>query len=191
MRILTSSCIVSVLAAMGCYSSADHIGGDGSGTPDVAPEVSPDTITPDVPPDLVPPDVVPPDVPPDPWIDPDPDASPDVWPDVPPDVADAEAPPGGIVGDGCSGWYDCTGMPSSSADCWFDIMGFARFPGGYCSASCGSDWECGLEGECVDVVFITMCLRTCDYEEDCRTSEGYSCMELPFVGGGPYCLPTG
>ena len=159
--------------------------------PDAYPDSIPPYVGPDVVPPDVPPDYVPPDVAPDPWIDPDPDPPPDVWPDMPPDVVDVDVAPGGIVGDGCSSWRDCTGMPTTSADCWFDIMGFARFPGGYCSAYCSSDRECGLEGECVDVIFITLCLRTCDYDEDCRTSEGYACMELPFVGGGPYCLPTG
>ncbi len=194
MRIPILLCIAGVLAA-GCYSSDDLIGGDGSVTPDAAPDAHPDTVVPDVPADPVPPDVgpdiVPPDVAPDPWVDPDPDPPPDPWPDVPPDVVDAEVPPGGIVGDGCSSWRDCTGMPSSGADCWFDIMGVARFPGGYCTATCGAEWECGPEGDCVDAMFVTLCLRNCTTDGDCRTVEGYSCMDLPFVGGGPYCLPLG
>lgn len=186
-----ASCMAVALAALlaaGCYSSRDDLtGGDTRDAPDVPPEITPDTPWPDVPPD------VPPDVYPDtPWPDVPPDIPPDEpWPDVPPDPTEPDAPPGGIVGDACSSWYECRGMPTPEADCWWDIMGYLRFPGGYCSAYCSSDWECGTEGDCVDLMFITMCLRTCDYIEDCRESEGYDCMDLPFVGGGPYCLPTG
>jgi len=190
----TCLCIVSLLAA-GCYSSDDLIGGDGSTTPDAAPDVPAETVPPDaipdpVPPDMVP-DVVPPDAVPDPPMDPPPDPTTDPWPDVPPDVVDVDVPPGGIVGDACSSWRDCSGMPTSSADCWFDIMGVARFPGGYCTASCTADRECGIEGECVDVMFITLCLRTCVDDGDCRADEGYRCMEIPFVPSGLYCLPLG
>jgi hypothetical protein len=43
----------------------------------------------------------------------------------------------------------------------------------------------------VDLSFVSLCLRTCEGDGDCRSSEGYACMEMPWVGGGPYCLPTG
>jgi len=195
MRITTSLAtyaLASVLA-YGCYSSSDQLsGGDGVDAPDAPVDTVYDVPYPDLPSDPPGPDVVtdspwpdtPEDVPADtPW--------PDVPWDVPPDPADPDVMPGGIVGDGCSSWYDCTGMPTPGAECWTDIMGFLSFPGGYCSANCSSSWECGTLGECVDLSFISLCLRTCDYVEDCRETEGYDCMDMPFVGGGPFCLPTG
>jgi hypothetical protein len=43
----------------------------------------------------------------------------------------------------------------------------------------------------VDVMLEQLCLRLCTDPDECRTAEGYDCMELPFFGGGPYCLPSG
>lgn len=175
------------LVMTGCYSSSDTITGRDT---TVTPDAPPDTTPPDATPDTTPPDVVPDAIPPDV----SPDSPPDIHPDPPPEVVDADvvdAPPAGIVGDACSSRRDCSGMPTSSADCWHDIMGFLSFPGGYCSADCYADWECGPEGECVDLSFISLCLRTCEYVEDCRESDGYDCYDMPWVGGGPYCLPTG
>jgi hypothetical protein len=145
MRTLAASIGLAAVAmlASGCYSSSDKLTSDGRDTPDAPPDADADTDVPwpDVPPDTVwpdvPPDTVWPDVPPD--VDPDP-PWPDVPPDVPPDPTDPDVPPGGIVGDACTSWSDCTGMPSPSADCWWDILGYLRFPGGYCSADCYADW---------------------------------------------------
>jgi hypothetical protein len=70
-------------------------------------------------------------------------------------------------------------------------MGYILFPGGYCSAVCTSDPECGPLGDCVNVMDLgRYCLRRCTWtSEECRTAEGYECSLL--VGGPdqPYCVP--
>jgi len=147
---------------------------------DVPPDAIPDP-TPDVVPDSTP-DIVSPDVTPDST----PDPTPDVTPDVVPDTTSA-----GYVGDPCSSPTSCTQVPGSGRACLTDLFGMISFPGGYCSADCTSDTDCGTIGDCVDFYgYGSYCLRPCTAPSDCRTSEGYSCSPIP---GGPttptYCLP--
>jgi hypothetical protein len=150
----------------------------------------------DAPPDSVPPtDSVDPG-----WSDTTPDTTPDgpdVAPEVPPDDVfeeiEPDEPGSGIVGDPCSGPGDCTGIPGGTVECVEEIdlsmigMGSRTLPGGYCSSSCTSDGDCGGSASCVNMVVRQMCLKPCTSDGDCRTTEGYSCQTLPYVGG-EYCM---
>jgi len=112
----------------------------------------------------------------------------DVRPDVPPDGP----PPAGNVGDACSTPEDCSGIPAANKQCLTQIGSFVTFEGGYCSASCTSDPECGTDGKCVNIILASYCLKACDSPTDCRTTENYTCGELPsFLGiPGTFCLPA-
>jgi hypothetical protein len=128
------------------------------------------------------------DVIPDPTTEP-PEDMPDSTTDTPPD-GDCTAM--GTTGAACTMASDCCGVPVGY-DCMTDLFsGYITFPGGYCSSqACTSNADCGPDAECLDVMgFIQFCLRTCTDSSECRESEGYSCSELPYIGGGPYCIPT-
>jgi hypothetical protein len=92
------------------------------------------------------------------------------------------------VGQGCIEDRDCSGIPSPERTCLTDLMGFT-FPGGYCSARCTSSEDCGPGATCVDIMVEQLCFKDCRGDDDCRVDEGYACMEMPYIGGGPYCLP--
>lgn len=94
----------------------------------------------------------------------------------------------GAVGDACIDSYDCSLIPSGARTCITELFGFG-FPGGYCSADCMYSSECGPGAACVDLYFSMMCFKDCIGDDECRMDEGYVCAEMPFVGGGPYCLP--
>ncbi len=181
---------LSLMAFTGCYSTVEMYGGDAGSDTSV-----PDTTIPDTWPDT-------------PWYDTWSDTPwydtgwYDTWSDTPwydtwydtgwhDTLTEEDVPPVGGLGDGCTGDWECGAVPSPMSYCAMDLLGFLSFPGGYCTASCSSDTECGPEGTCVDVWFDSLCLLDCDFSEDCRLDEGYDCMDLPFFGGGPYCLPTG
>lgn len=71
------------------------------------------------------------------------------------------------------------------------------FPGGYCSAQCGNNNECGADGECPvgeslkDFIGIPLlspqalanfvpshCYQPCSSNADCREGEGYRCATI-------------
>jgi hypothetical protein len=116
--------------------------------------------------------------------------------EVPPDLSDVTETTGddgggggGVVGDPCYSATQCGGVPGAGVTCLTSIMGYITFPGGYCSAVCTSDADCGPEGACVNLSDLgRYCLKRCTSGADCRTSEGYDCV---VVTGAPgtYCLP--
>lgn len=95
----------------------------------------------------------------------------------------------GSTGAACTMASDCTML--ASAMCMTDIAGFYSFPGGYCTASCTMDSDCGAGGGCLTVPLVGgYCVKSCTLPTDCRTGEGYTCMAPPIGGtGGMYCLP--
>jgi hypothetical protein len=117
--------------------------------------------------------------------------------DVPPDTSDdpmpefvPDPPPMGMVGAACTAPSDCMGVPSPERECVTDFYGYVDLPGGYCSAVCTSDSDCGPLGACVDFYgSASYCMRECSEPYECRVAEGYSCSELPGGLGGPYCIP--
>lgn len=115
----------------------------------------------------------------------------DVPTETPVDTPTEEWVPGeGFVGDSCDNVDDCQGYPAVAKECLPDIMGYIDLPGGYCSAVCTSPAECGPDADCVDIYVASYCLKTCNEAEDCRTDEGYTCDMLPYIGTGPYCIPS-
>ena len=96
----------------------------------------------------------------------------------------------GSTGSSCSSADDCVLVPSPERVCLTDFAGMA-LPGGYCTAYCGSTADCGPGGECVDVMFESLCLQSCDSDTACRSDEGYICNPLPFdPSGQTYCIPA-
>jgi hypothetical protein len=123
------------------------------------------------------------------------DAIPDPTTEPPEDTPTEGTPdytPGdALVGDPCTVVDDCAGIPSSAVNCMTDIMGMIEFPGGYCSADCTTDDDCGEGATCYSAGgFLTLCLKDCTSDSDCRESEGYGCDEIPYLGGGPFCIPA-
>lgn len=126
------------------------------------------------------------------------DGIPDPSTEPPEEVVEDGTPDGttgdGRVGDACTAPTDCGGIPSSAPNCLTDIMGYVEFPGGYCSADCTSDDDCGDtdEGTCINAYIMTLCLKNCSEASECRESEGYTCGTLPDILGipGTFCLPA-
>jgi len=138
------------------------------------------------------------DTAPDPATDPGTDTAVDTAVDTGTDTAVDTAPdgplpdgsPSGGVGDPCGSSADCMGVGSPGRFCLTDVAGYIYFPGGYCSAACASDGECGPDGDCVDFYsYGSYCLRSCAGSPDCRTAEGYFCSTIPGGDPGTYCLP--
>jgi len=100
-------------------------------------------------------------------------------------------PTPGDLGDPCTNAGDCTELPGESRFCATEVpmgpAGTVTFPGGYCSMGCRTDVGCGEGGYCLGDPMSGdgMCFKLCDSEDDCRTSEGYSCTSLP----GPTTTP--
>jgi hypothetical protein len=125
------------------------------------------------------------------------DGIPDPSTEPPEEVIEDARPEGmgdGRVGEACEANTDCGGIPSSAPNCMTDIMGYVEFPGGYCSADCTSDSDCGDtdEGTCINAYIMTLCLKNCTESSQCRTDEDYECGELPSILGieGTFCLPA-
>jgi len=96
---------------------------------------------------------------------------------------------GGVVGDACYSATQCGGVPGAGVTCLTSIMGYITFPGGYCSAVCTSDMDCGTGGACVNLNDLgRYCLKRCTSAGDCRTSESYGC-DVVTGAPGTYCIP--
>lgn len=166
---------------------------------DAAPETS-DVMEVDVSPDL------PPDMPLDePSADPmledsamedivlDPDVLDTTPEEEPPiDLVEEEYGVYGVVGDPCSAYEECLGVPTEARSC-FNFLGPIAMPGGYCSAICLDNEECGFIGRCVYIIFLAamkVCLKLCETDADCRADEGYSCQNIPLSANpNKFCMP--
>ena len=146
--------------------------GGGEGTPPAMP-------TPDPPADPTPTPSPDPEPQPEPDPDPQPEPEPDPQPEPEPDPDPGPAPnpdpepqpqpdPGpnqARLGAACANDRDCDG-----GRC------FDAFPGGYCSWYCENSVDCGPGGGCWNVGEArSVCLRTCDRDDQCRVDEGYTC----------------
>jgi hypothetical protein len=74
--------------------------------------------------------------------------------------------------------------------CATDSQGF---PGGYCTAICTNNNECGADGLCVDEdpndpANALVCLRRCAGTGMSTCRSGYTC--LPLTMGGGVCYPS-
>ena len=93
-----------------------------------------------------------------------------------------------VVGDACSTIEHCSCVPSILPNCMTELATFGTFPGGYCSATCVIDFDCGDGADCINLGMLHFCLRACVDDYGCRYNEGYTCREVS-EGGKAYCLP--
>lgn len=97
--------------------------------------------------------------------------------------------PLGAVGQGCTKGSDCTGV--ASPRCWTsninDEPGNLPTLGGYCTANCVNDSDCGAYGTCQDVLGQRFCLGRCSGAGGCRVPD-YACFVLSATSG--YCFPA-
>ncbi len=61
------------------------------------------------------------------------------------------------------------------------------FPGGYCTGECSASEPCGDPGVCPSGGGMSGCMRACETNDDCRSSEGYTCQAF---GGPRFCAPS-
>ncbi|HVZ32693.1 MAG TPA: hypothetical protein VG963_09725 [Polyangiaceae bacterium] len=120
------------------------------------------------------------------------------------------------VGAECTSNSDCKGK--GTIMCYNNFLG-TDYPGGYCSAACMADDECGTNGACPVAQLNTLplvgtfvagllpenCLLKCDKSQSSACRTGYNCQSLDdalgaaasLIGGflpanltsQPYCLP--
>jgi hypothetical protein len=76
---------------------------------------------------------------------------------------------------------ECTTEGAGQAFCLTEDA--AGWPGGYCSATCSSDTDCGVDGICQDGA----CVLSCASNADCRA--GYTCQNF-FASGPQVCAPA-
>lgn len=100
-----------------------------------------------------------------------------------PDSSMMSGLPDDTAGKSCSTSADCGG-----ATCATSVLGTmlgaqpVSAPGGYCTASCMNDGECGAGGAClVGLDLMGSCFATCDAADDCR--DGYVCAAGIELGG--------
>lgn len=94
----------------------------------------------------------------------------------------------GALGAACSTVMDCGKVPKDAV-CFREYLlnspVLQRTPGGYCSAYCDRDADCGADGRCVDLVFAgKACFARCDKSGICRA--GYACLIADGI-----CAPAG
>lgn len=85
----------------------------------------------------------------------------------------------GVGNDGVIVGGDC----SVSRECDVDsrCLTGEDFPGGYCAKSCTSDDQCPEGSACV-AELGGVCLVSCTSAAECRSEEGYDCVERPARG---------
>jgi hypothetical protein len=100
--------------------------------------------------------------------------------------ADAGEPAAPNLGAPCASASDCVAQAQSV--CWTG----SYFAGGYCTAGCATDADCGPGGVCVRDLFegpggnpVAQCLEGCSTTRPCRS--GYVC---DTTGGVSRCLPN-
>lgn len=173
------TCLALILALGLGACSDDNGGSEDIGQDETTTDLVQDEVTSDVP-------EISPDLPTEPDVVEDPTPDPDAL-----DTPAEEVPPGdGAVGDPCTSVADCGDYPATARQCMTDISGFIEFPGGYCTATCTSEAECGDGADCVSIIIADFCLKLCDNSSDCRVAENYECAEIPLIGDGTtYCIP--
>jgi hypothetical protein len=72
------------------------------------------------------------------------------------------------IGSRCTSSGQCGTNP-------FDCL--VTYPGGYCERPCTTDGDCPQDAVCDPTPHA--CRRKCKTPDDCRTSEGYTCLTAP------------
>lgn len=108
-------------------------------------------------------------------------------------ATDMYRPPGSL-GFPCAAPTDC--HVGASPACWMqqilDLPGNLPTPGGYCTANCTTDADCGGQGTCTQVATVNgsavlSCLASCSNANTCRHPD-YACWVLSNTTG--YCWPS-
>ena len=93
------------------------------------------------------------------------------------DLTTGQCTTSGFVGTSCTGSTAC--LQGADPRCLSNNRGF---PSGYCSSTCSTDSDCGLNSVCVagmeyqtDTAPLRLCAQTCASNSDCRT--GYNCVQ--------------
>jgi hypothetical protein len=88
-------------------------------------------------------------------------------------------PGGGATGQACTANTECTANHHDPL--CLDVVNFPQFPGGYCSAFCSdSAQDCSAGDVCYAGLGVSkhgVCLHACTTDSDCRTAEGYACVD--------------
>ena len=97
------------------------------------------------------------------------------------------------IGADCESASDCTGVTNPYRVCLTGeaTSDLGHWVGGYCSANCSLDLDCGPGAACADYDGGN-CLKLCTEHDECREREGpspYLCKEYPDFGPAMYCLP--
>jgi hypothetical protein len=91
-----------------------------------------------------------------------------------------------VIGKTCAVKEDC----ASTLTCVIS----SSFIGGYCSNSCSDDSFCPDGSWCAPKALAgtsqSMCAKSCTIDADCRTAEGYSCVEINPEPSKKGCLPA-
>lgn len=96
--------------------------------------------------------------------------------------------PTSVTGDACNSAEQCESLGEQSV-CLPDGV---PFEGGYCTASCEVDADCGADARCLldFYSFTTLCMASCEDATDCR--DGYPCIEWdlsPDTADDRVCFP--
>ena len=104
----------------------------------------------------------------------------------------------------CSNNADCTG---TGARCLTSVLS-VPIPGGYCTATCKTDSQCGANAACPFAAMVelarnflpdagitdslSVCMKKCTSASDCRS--GYACNAMPSIPLAPaikgkFCMP--
>ncbi|MDJ0761642.1 MAG: hypothetical protein QNJ97_01530 [Myxococcota bacterium] len=101
----------------------------------------------------------------------------------------------GHFGAPCETDVDCEGYSDRHRCLQKNILGIINLPGGYCTACCDKAGEwCAPGIHCIglDEVYL-ICAATCQSDDQCRTTDGYTCTQLPYLDASQfpynYCLP--
>ena len=107
------------------------------------------------------------------------------------------------LGDSCGRDNDCGGTSlGANGICWAEAFNNGAlksgFPGGYCTLRCTADATiCGAGSVCFDTGIrqgpegtpnTKICIDPCGMDNDCRTAEGYACVDKNGDGTADSCL---
>lgn len=70
-----------------------------------------------------------------------------------------------------------------NSQCYIDSVCLDAWPGGYCAQACDSTEDCPDGSVCTDQG-TGYCLVECASDAECRSEEGYACLERPARGAG-------
>jgi hypothetical protein len=98
-------------------------------------------------------------------------------PDAGPDAPQAWPVPSGVGAPCTSTAYLGQGTCDDGLLCLTAQMSGGLTQNGYCTLECGGGLACPGDATCVTLTSSSLCLATCADDGDCRTDDGYHCVE--------------